>query len=94
MLHCGFKIFKQWLFQEPNQEVNQMTPELSPEYFSALQKEFEYVSTCLNYASQNFRRLAAEGMNQMALQNAINELAAKKMMIEIQLFAVSDYLNS
>lgn len=94
MLHLGF--IKHWFKKKPEQKrerITNMTPSLTPEYLEILKQEYQYVSTCVNYASQKFKLLTNQGVNPTVLQTVFNELTAQKTSLEVQIYAVTDYLN-
>ena len=94
MLHLGF--IKRWFKKEPittKERRIPMTPQLTPEYLELLQQEYQYVSTCVNYATQKFKLLTNQGLNPTVLQNVFNELTTRKTSLEVQIYAVTDYLN-
>jgi hypothetical protein len=69
------------------------TPNLSPEYFDILKKEYNYVSHVLSYSTQKFPFLVNQGSNVNLLQRSIDELALRKTTLEIQLLALKEYLE-
>jgi len=94
MLHLGF--IKRWFKKKPEQKregITNMTPSLTPEYLETLKQEYQYVSTCVNYATQKFKLLTNQGLNPTVLQNVFNELTTRKTSLEVQIYAVTDYLN-
>lgn len=70
-----------------------MTPQLTPEYLELLQQEYQYVSTCLNYSNNRFKLLVNQGLNPNILQQVNNELSVRKAALEVQIYALTDYLN-
>ncbi len=70
-----------------------MTPQLTPEYLEQLQKEYQYVSTCLNYSNNRFKLLVNQGLNPNILQQVNNELSVRKAALEVQIYALTDYLK-
>ena len=70
-----------------------MTPQLTPEYLEQLQKEYQYVSTCLNYSNNRFKLLVNQGLNPNILQQVNNELSIRKAALEVQIYALTDYLK-
>ena len=70
-----------------------MTPQLTPEYLELLQREYQYVSTCLNYSNTRFKLLVNQGLNPNILQQVNNELSVRKAALEVQIYALTDYLK-
>ena len=70
-----------------------MTPQLTPEYLELLQQEYQYVSTCLNYSNTRFKLLVNQGLNPNILQQVNNELSVRKAALEVQIYALTDYLK-
>lgn len=70
-----------------------MTPQLTPEYLEQLQKEYQYVSTCLNYSNNRFKLLVNQGLNPNILQQVNNEFSVRKAALEMQIYALTDYLQ-
>ncbi len=70
-----------------------MTPQLTPEYLELLQREYQYVSTCLNYSNNRFKLLVNQGLNPNILQQVNNELSVRKAALEVQIYALTDYLK-
>lgn len=70
-----------------------MTPQLTPEYLELLQQEYQYVSTCLNYSNNRFKLLVNQGLNPNILQQVNNELSVRKAALEVQIYALTDYLK-
>ena len=95
MLRLGF--IKRWFLKKtpaPQQErIKIMTPELTPEYLQTLQKEYQYISTCLNYSNSKFKLLINQGLNPNILQQVNNELSVRKTSLEMQIYALTDYLQ-
>ena len=73
--------------------VKMTVPNLSPEYFEVLQKEYEYVSYVLSFATQRFSFLVNQSNNASLLQQSINDLALRKTTLEVQLYALKDFLE-
>lgn len=97
MLRHGFKNFKRWFFRTSTiqpEVITIMTPELTPEYLETLKQEYQYVSTCLNYSTQKFKLLTNQGLNPQVLQQVNNAWVVKKAELEVQIYAITDYLNS
>lgn len=96
MLHLGFLNLKRWFSSKPEpikERRKIMTPELTPEYLEVLQKEYQYVSTCLNYSNSKFKLLVNQGINPNILQEANNQFSVRKASLEMQIYAVTDYLK-
>lgn len=97
MLRLGFTNLIQRLFKKrPKQKkerIKNMTPSLTPEYLETLKQEYQYVCTCLNYSSLKFKLLTNQGVNPSVLQQVNNELVVRKTSLEVQIYAVTDYLN-
>ena len=94
MFHLGF--IKRWFKKEPKTTKERripMTPQLTPEYLEQLQKEYQYVSTCLNYSNNRFKLLVNQGLNPNILQQVNNELSVRKAALEVQIYALTDYLK-
>ena len=94
MLRLGF--IKRWFQKKPaptKERIKRMTPELTPEYLETLQKEYQYVSTCLNYSNNKFKLLVNQGLNPNILQQVNNEFSVRKAALEMQIYAVTDYLQ-
>ena len=95
MLRLGF--IKRWFYKKPaptKETIKHMTPELTQEYLETLQKEYQYVSTCLNYSSQKFKLLTNQGINAQVLQQVNNDFAVRKAALEVQIYALTDYLQA
>ena len=96
MLRLGFTNLTRWFRKKPEQKkegIKNMTPSLTPEYLETLKQEYQYVSTCVNYATTKFKLLTNQGINPTVLQNVFNELTTRKTSLEVQIYAVTDYLN-
>ena len=94
MLRLGF--IKRWFQKKPaptKERIKRMTPELTPEYLETLQKEYQYVSTCLNYSNNKFKLLVNQGLNPNILQQVNNEFSVRKAALEMQIYALTDYLQ-
>lgn len=94
MLRLGF--IKRWFQKTPaptKERIKRMTPELTPEYLETLQKEYQYVSTCLTYSNNRFKLLVNQGLNPNILQQVNNELSVRKAALEVQIYALTDYLK-
>ena len=94
MLRLGF--IKRWFQKKPaptKERIKRMTPELTPEYLETLQKEYQYVSTCLNYSNNKFKLLVNQGLNPNILQQVNNEFSVRKAALEMQIYAVTDDLQ-
>lgn len=70
-----------------------MTPSLTPEHLETLKQEHQYVSICLNYLSNRFKLLTNQGINQDVLHKIFNDLTVRKASIEVEIYALTDYLN-
>ena len=70
-----------------------MTPELTPEYLEVLKREYEYVSTCLQYGTQKYRLICNQGLNPSLVQEANTQLSVRKTALEIQIYALQDFLT-
>lgn len=96
MLRLGF--IKRWFQKKPaptKERIKRMTPELTPEYLETLQKEYQYVCVCLQFSSLKFPRLVnQERMNAGVLQQVNNDLAIKKTSLEVQIYALTEYLQA
>ncbi len=94
MLRLGF--IRRWFQKKPaptKERIKRMTPELTPEYLETLQKEYQYVSTCLNYSNNKFKLLVNQGLNPNILQQVNNEFSVRKAALEMQIYALTDYLQ-
>lgn len=69
------------------------TPQLTPEYLEVLKREYEFVSSCLQYSTQKYRLLCNQGMNPNLVQEANNNLAIRKAELEIKIYFLQDYLT-
>ncbi len=69
------------------------TPQLTPEYLEVLRREYEYISTCLQYSTQKYRLLCNQGLNHNLVQEANNNFAIRKTELEIQIYFLQDYLS-
>lgn len=82
---------KQAVVQHRKEKI--MTPELTQEYYDTLQKEYQYVSACLQYSGAKFKLLTNQGLNPHMLQDVNNKLALRKTELELQLYFLRDYLS-
>jgi hypothetical protein len=98
MLRHGITLLKKWFRNNSttlshNERKTIMTPELTQEYLEILQKEYQYVSTCLNYSNNKFKLLVNGGINPNILQEVNNQFSVRKASLEMQIYTIRDFLK-
>jgi len=95
-----FKGGKTWQakrkYESAKSEVRKkrMTKRIDVETLAQVRDEYAYVSTTLSFASQRFALLANQGIAPADLQEVIKKLRIEKAQLAVEIYMISDEIES